>query len=201
MADRAMETLVSKTQSIPWRGVLALVGGFLIQLTLGSFYSFGNMMTYLTSYMRLHGSPDLTYADFILVQSVWGMTQVLFHTEVATDDPVHPACCPGSLHPEPVQQAVQGIVMPLSGFLVRLTGPRPAMFLGCAVFSLGCAATRYTLPLGLPWVAATYGRTDQGTSCLISTQNGLFTLKGVIKYTTCTPVLTTSFVGSQTCLF
>ena len=27
-------------------------GGFLIQLTLGSFYSFGNMMTYLTSYMR-----------------------------------------------------------------------------------------------------------------------------------------------------
>ena len=82
MADRAMETLVSKTQSIPWRGVLALVGGFLIQLTLGSFYSFGNMMTYLTSYMRLHGSPDLTYADFILVQSVWGMTQVLFYIEL-----------------------------------------------------------------------------------------------------------------------
>ena len=37
---------------IPWRGCLALLGGFLIQLTLGSFYSFGNMMTYLTSYMR-----------------------------------------------------------------------------------------------------------------------------------------------------
>ena len=38
--------------SIRWRGVLALLGGFLIQLTLGSFYSFGNMMTYMTSYMR-----------------------------------------------------------------------------------------------------------------------------------------------------
>ncbi len=37
---------------IPWRGVMALLGGFLIQLTLGSFYSFGNMMTYMTSYMR-----------------------------------------------------------------------------------------------------------------------------------------------------
>ena len=37
---------------IPWRGCLALLGGFLIQLTLGSFYSFGNIMTYLTSYMR-----------------------------------------------------------------------------------------------------------------------------------------------------
>ena len=48
----SIEEFVSKSQSIPWRGILALIGGFLIQLTLGSFYSFGNMMTYLTSYMR-----------------------------------------------------------------------------------------------------------------------------------------------------
>ena len=48
----AMEVLVTKTEALPWRGVLALLGGFLIQLSLGSFYSFGNMMTYLTSYMR-----------------------------------------------------------------------------------------------------------------------------------------------------
>ena len=39
--------------------------------------SFGNMMTYLTSYMRQHGSPALTYGDFIVVQSVWGVTQGL----------------------------------------------------------------------------------------------------------------------------
>ena len=45
-----MESL--KSQTVPWRGIMALFGGFLIQLTLGSFYSFGNMMTYLTSYMR-----------------------------------------------------------------------------------------------------------------------------------------------------
>jgi hypothetical protein len=83
----AIEGFVSKSQSIPWRGVLALIGGFLIQLSLGSFYSFGNMMTYLTSYMRQNGSPDLTYADFIIVQSVWGMTQ--------------------------------GIIMPISGFVIR----------------------------------------------------------------------------------
>ena len=43
---------VHKPCRIPWRGALALLGGFLIQLTLGSFYSFGNMMTYMTSYMR-----------------------------------------------------------------------------------------------------------------------------------------------------
>ena len=36
---------------------------------------------------RQNGSPDLTYADFIIVQSVWGMTQ--------------------------------GIIMPLSGFVIR----------------------------------------------------------------------------------
>ena len=58
------ENLGCKTVKVPWRGVLALVGGFLIQLTLGSFYSFGNMMTYLTSYMRFalkfvfRGEPD-----------------------------------------------------------------------------------------------------------------------------------------------
>ena len=43
---------VRKPCRIPWRGALALLGGFLIQLTLGSFYSFGNLMTYMTSYMR-----------------------------------------------------------------------------------------------------------------------------------------------------
>jgi len=73
-----MESLKEKSQRVSWKGVLALFGGFLIQLTLGSFYSFGNMMTYLTSYMRQNGSPDLTYADFIIVQSVWGMTQGVF---------------------------------------------------------------------------------------------------------------------------
>jgi len=120
-----IEEFVSKSQSIPWRGILALIGGFLIQLTLGSFYSFGNMMTYLTSYMRQNGSPDLTYADFIIVQSVWGMTQ--------------------------------GVIMPLSGFIIRCTGPRPAMFLGCTIFSAGTATTYFTLNMGLPWVAFTYG--------------------------------------------
>lgn len=120
-----MEAIKAKTQTVPWRGILALFGGFLIQLTLGSFYSFGNMMTYLTSYMRQHGSPDLTYADFIVVQSVWGMTQ--------------------------------GLIMPLSGYISRWTGPRAAMLLGCLIFSLGAAATRWTLDMGLAWVAFTYG--------------------------------------------
>ena len=66
----------------------------------------------------------------------------------------------------------QGVTMPLSGFLVRWTGARPAMFTGCAIFSLGTALTYFTLEMvisqkkdfgpifnfqGLPWVAFTYG--------------------------------------------
>ena len=64
---------------------------------------------------RHHGSPDLTYGDFIIVQSVWGMTQ--------------------------------GVTMPLSGFLIRWTGARPAMFIGCAIFSLGTGLTYFTLEM------------------------------------------------------
>jgi len=62
-------------KDIRWRGVLSVFGCFLVHLTLGSFYSFGNMMTYMVSYMRKHGLPDLTYGEFIIVQSAWGLTQ------------------------------------------------------------------------------------------------------------------------------
>ena len=37
--------------------------------------------------------------------------------------------------------------MPLSGFLIRWTGPRPAMFTGCAIFSLGTGLTYFTLEM------------------------------------------------------
>jgi len=62
-------------QGIRWRGILSVFGCFLVHLTLGSFYSFGNMMTYMVSYMRKHGAPDLTYSQFIVVNSAWGFTQ------------------------------------------------------------------------------------------------------------------------------
>ena len=53
-----------------------LSGCFLIHLCLGSFYSFGNISTYMTSYMRQHSeSPDVTNTEFVAVQSTWGMTQ------------------------------------------------------------------------------------------------------------------------------
>ena len=90
---------------LPLLGVASVLGGFLLQFTMGTFYSFGNIMTYLVSYMRASGSPsvaNLTQADFVVVQSTWGMTQ--------------------------------GVVMPLSGFLIEFIGPKASMTLGATIF-------------------------------------------------------------------
>ena len=43
---------------LPLLGIASVVGGFLLQFTMGTFYSFGNIMTYLVSYMREHGAPS-----------------------------------------------------------------------------------------------------------------------------------------------
>jgi hypothetical protein len=39
-----------------WRlaGHLSIFGGFLLHLSLGTLYCFGNMNTYMTSYLRIH---------------------------------------------------------------------------------------------------------------------------------------------------
>ena len=69
------EVIQKMKRTIPPWGVAAVFGGFLLQFTMGAFYSFGNMSTYMVSYMRQYGSPNLTYTEFIVVQSAWGMTQ------------------------------------------------------------------------------------------------------------------------------
>eukprot|EP00096_Caligus_rogercresseyi_P010593 TRINITY_DN3921_c0_g1_i1.p1 TRINITY_DN3921_c0_g1~~TRINITY_DN3921_c0_g1_i1.p1 ORF type:complete len:515 (-),score=134.49 TRINITY_DN3921_c0_g1_i1:75-1619(-) len=114
-----------KVGGLPVFGVLAVFGGFLIQFTMGAFYSFGNISTYMTSYMRQHGSPNITNEDFVVVQSTWGMTQ--------------------------------GVVMPLSGFLIARIGNKLSMVAGTFLFSLGCALTTITIKQELWMVAATYG--------------------------------------------
>ena len=95
------------------RGIAAVFGGFLLQFTMGAFYSFGNISTYMTSYMRQHSSPDITDTDFVVVQSTWGMTQ--------------------------------GVVMPLSGFLINAIGQKASMVSGSILFSAGCALTYITI--------------------------------------------------------
>ena len=131
-----MEGALSRMRTLPWRGMFALFGGFLITVSFLTFHFFGYKImmirvvwcpieisffschwapsihsaiwwpTWLliwggkkhakqTKCLRTisiclkikslidrhHGSPNLTYGDFIIVQSVWGMTQVSISIE------------------------------------------------------------------------------------------------------------------------
>ena len=110
-----------------FRGVLSVIGGFLLQFTVGGAqYSFGNMTTYMVSYIRYHGaSPKMTYTSFITVMLTWGMTQ--------------------------------GITMPFTGFIIAILGNKASMILGVAIFSAGCALTYITIQKELWLISITYG--------------------------------------------
>lgn len=56
---------------INWRGVSTVVGGFLIHLTMGTFYTIGNMNPYITSYIRQDVDPELTYANGIWLSTIF----------------------------------------------------------------------------------------------------------------------------------
>ena len=45
-------------RKIPLGGVLTIIGGFIICLSFGSDFSYPNINTYLTSYMRQNGYND-----------------------------------------------------------------------------------------------------------------------------------------------
>lgn len=60
------------------KAVAAIVGGILIHLTLGNLYSFGNMMTYMVSYMHKNVSDSITYRNMIWVNSVTTASQGFF---------------------------------------------------------------------------------------------------------------------------
>ena len=59
--------------SLPVRGILAVLAGFFINVTVGAFYTFGNLMPYIVSYMRNSTDPTITYSDFATVNFVFGV--------------------------------------------------------------------------------------------------------------------------------
>ena len=61
-------------------GLLALIGGFSLHLTLGTLYCFGNMNTYMTSYLRKHVDPAITYSDLIWIPTLSTVAQGVFMT-------------------------------------------------------------------------------------------------------------------------
>ncbi|OTF73767.1 hypothetical protein BLA29_014010 [Euroglyphus maynei] len=57
------------------KGILSVIGGFLIHLILGTFYTLGNVNTYLTSYIRVHVDPTVTYASSIWINAAFLLGQ------------------------------------------------------------------------------------------------------------------------------
>merc|ERR1711884_167540 len=57
------------------RGVLAVVGAFLLQLVAGSYNgTFGNLLPYLTSYLR-QSNEDMTNGDLAMIFALGGLVQ------------------------------------------------------------------------------------------------------------------------------
>eukprot|EP00092_Neocalanus_flemingeri_P009248 GFUD01009954.1.p1 GENE.GFUD01009954.1~~GFUD01009954.1.p1 ORF type:complete len:499 (-),score=139.66 GFUD01009954.1:99-1595(-) len=55
-------------QHLPVGGICTIMGGFLVCLSFGSDFSYWNINTYLTSYMRQNGyNEGLAYADFVFL--------------------------------------------------------------------------------------------------------------------------------------
>uniref|UniRef100_A0A6G1S359 Inner membrane protein yhjX n=1 Tax=Aceria tosichella TaxID=561515 RepID=A0A6G1S359_9ACAR len=59
------------------RSTLALFGAFLIHVTLGTIYTLSNINSYLTSYMRKHGTPGATYGGSMWISSSYAVGQGL----------------------------------------------------------------------------------------------------------------------------
>lgn len=59
------------------KSTLALIGAFLIHVTLGTVYTLSNINSYLTSYMRKHGTPNATYGGSMWISSSYAVGQGL----------------------------------------------------------------------------------------------------------------------------
>ncbi|XP_013778885.1 uncharacterized protein LOC106463408 [Limulus polyphemus] len=58
-------------------GCLAVCGSFLIHLTLGTFYTFGNMNTYMMSYIKSRVDESVSYSQSVWINSVMLLGQGL----------------------------------------------------------------------------------------------------------------------------
>ncbi len=65
-------SVVASVRGLPIRGLLTVFAGFIINLILGAFYTFGNIMPYMASYMRNGTDANVTYSDFATVNMFFG---------------------------------------------------------------------------------------------------------------------------------
>ncbi len=94
---------------------LTLTGVILIQLTLGYYYTFGNLNPYLTSYLHEFISETIRYTNSIWINSTMAIAQS-------------------------VSSALGGLIVVKFGFSLRAT-----TLLGCVIMSSGIALTFITI--------------------------------------------------------
>ena len=139
------------------RGLLSLLGCFVVHLSLGSFYSFGNLTTYLTSYMKNTTAPDITYGDFVIVPSGNVILECPY-TEILSSKAVIISFIILLIHHHLLVYGMsQGIILPLSGYVAQFIGLKNAIITGCIIFQIATFLTYITLQHSLVTVAITYG--------------------------------------------
>jgi len=108
-------------------GIFAIIGGFILHLTLGTLYCFGNMNTYMTSYLRTHveGQEHRLYSDAIWIPTLATLGQGLFMT--------------------------------LSGHLEERIGVRMTIMLGSTFMTSGVFLTYFTIQYSMALTTLTYG--------------------------------------------
>lgn len=74
-ADISMAILKKIGGLLFQKSTCALFGAFLIHVTLGTVYTLSNINSYLTSYMREHGSPNATYGASMWISSSYAVGQ------------------------------------------------------------------------------------------------------------------------------
>ncbi len=74
--SRILSTLKRTFSAKNADGIFSLIGGFALHLTLGTLYCFGNLNTYITSYIRIHVHPGVKYSDMIWVPTLATIAQV-----------------------------------------------------------------------------------------------------------------------------
>ena len=65
-----------------YSGYWALMGGFVLHLTLGTLYCFGNIVTYMASYLRKYVNPETTYNDLVWIPVLATIGQVMLQNTI-----------------------------------------------------------------------------------------------------------------------
>ena len=62
-----MRAIKIRGTKYPLRGLVVVLAATTMMISISAQYSWGNLNTYMISYMKARVDPDLTYADFVFI--------------------------------------------------------------------------------------------------------------------------------------